>query len=304
MAAVPSRPGDLCMPLRRHTMHGAAHRKSLCEKRPFQGARRDYNWRVAAGRLETRNLAKGCNVTNGKEVNAEKDLLISLIERATLHQTLHGMSEAAMKSTRLNECEAATFIGKSMSTLAHARSEQGALAEDKRDTASCGCIPHIPGQAVQYRLYDLLNYQVNQGAITGVGKSRSPETKAKTSATVNANAQKIASKAKGGNEAARNATHRGFSTFMQTATAADTWPFSIQKDGRPMDLYAAILDDKLTGEAERLNLREFSTRLADAASQAYADEEAKALESGTPLAADCSQEKRGTNRWRKPGGPV
>lgn len=71
-----------------------------------------------------------------------------------------------------------------------------------------------------------------------------------------------------------------------------------------MDLYAAILDSKLTGQAERLNLREFANRLANAADQAHSDEVAKELWSETPLAQDSDQKKDRTDRWKKPGGPV
>lgn len=233
-----------------------------------------------------------------------KDFMTSLVERATQNQTLLSMSEDAQKITRMSDPEAAAFIGKSHSTLAHARSEQSALGESDRDLASCGCIPHIPGQPIQYRLYDLLIYKANEGAVTGVSKSRSLEAKKKTAVTVDANAQKRELKEKASGEAAKNASYRGLSAFMQTATAADTWPFSMQKDGRPMDLYAAILDGKLTGQAERLNLREFANRLADAANKSYSDEGAKGIDSDTPPARNSGEEKARTDRWNKPGGPV
>lgn len=62
----------------------------------------------------------------------------------------------------------------------------------------------------------------------------------------------------------------GFAAFMATAMPVDTWPFAIQVDGRPMDIFLAIESGRLTGKAERLTLREFGIRLADASSQAFA----------------------------------
>lgn len=241
---------------------------------------------------------------NEKDGVQAKVSMAALIEEAMQYEVLLALSESARKIMRLGDRDAAAYIGKSHSTLAHARSEQSALSAAERDSRSCGCIPYIKGPPIQYRLYDLLIYKVNEETFTGVSKTRSTETKEKTALTVSANAQKNGLKAKASREAAKNATYRGFSSFMQTATAADTWPFSMQKDGRPMDLYAAMLDGKLTGNAERLNLREFSSRLADAATQAYSDEQARALESGKPLAKDSGEKKPRTDRWTKSGGPV
>lgn len=69
-----------------------------------------------------------------------------------------------------------------------------------------------------------------------------------------------------------------FQTWLGEASPVDTWPFSIQADGRPIDLCAAIIMGKLTGEAERLTLREFGERSATSAARAYHRAEAVALE--------------------------
>lgn len=69
----------------------------------------------------------------------------------------------------------------------------------------------------------------------------------------------------------------GFAEFMATAMPVDTWPFAIQDDGRPMDMFLAIESGCLTGKAERLTLREFGTRLADASSRAFALFEAEEM---------------------------
>lgn len=58
-----------------------------------------------------------------------------------------------------------------------------------------------------------------------------------------------------------------FQRWLTMAEPADVWPFSIQEDGSPMDMVAAVLADALTGEAEALTVREFGERAADAASK-------------------------------------
>ncbi len=72
-------------------------------------------------------------------------------------------------------------------------------------------------------------------------------------------------------------TLRGFQSWLVEGTPAETWPFSIQPDGRPMDMTEAIRARMLTGKAARLNIHEFATRLAYAASQSFTDVEANAI---------------------------
>jgi len=69
----------------------------------------------------------------------------------------------------------------------------------------------------------------------------------------------------------------GFQSWLASATPLERWPFSIQKDGRPMNLCAAIVAGKLTGKAESLTIREFGERVADAASRAFHHTEARVL---------------------------
>lgn len=71
---------------------------------------------------------------------------------------------------------------------------------------------------------------------------------------------------------------RGFQSWLHLATPLDTWPFSIQANGRPLDLFAAIMAGLLTGEAARLTIQEFGDRLAHASAEAYARDEARQLE--------------------------
>jgi len=72
-----------------------------------------------------------------------------------------------------------------------------------------------------------------------------------------------------------------FHAWACDATPIDTWPFSIQSDGRPLDFCAAILSDRLTGEVEWLTLREFSDQLADVAAKTFHTNQADALDEVT-----------------------
>lgn len=72
-------------------------------------------------------------------------------------------------------------------------------------------------------------------------------------------------------------TLRGFQSWLIEGTPSESWPFSIQPDGRPMDMVEAIRARMLTGNAARLNIREFADRLAHAASKSFSETEADAI---------------------------
>jgi hypothetical protein len=86
----------------------------------------------------------------------------------------------------------------------------------------------------------------------------------------------------------------GIRCWLATANATDTWPFSIQPGGRPLDFMDAISQNILTGDARRLTLREFGNQLGDAAAAASALKESVALgiESDAALKDDGSGEPR------------
>ncbi len=73
---------------------------------------------------------------------------------------------------------------------------------------------------------------------------------------------------------------RGFQTWLAQTGPTETWPFSIQDDGRPIDMVMALVDGKLTGNVEWLTLREFGTRAADAASSAFHNAEDSVIGEG------------------------
>lgn len=66
----------------------------------------------------------------------------------------------------------------------------------------------------------------------------------------------------------------------------------------------AIRTGRLTPEAERLNLREFCDRLAEATGRSGTRVERGELESGTPRGRTPRREADRQSRWAKPGGPI
>lgn len=101
---------------------------------------------------------------------------------------------------------------------------------------------------------------------------------------------------------------RGFQSWLSFGSPADTWPFCIQPNGRPLDMAEAIATGRLNDDIERLNLREFSTRLADAASRGSSSEEARSIRAATPkakrIATDPTTPNERKRKWTRPGGPI
>jgi hypothetical protein len=116
----------------------------------------------------------------------------------------------------------------------------------------------------------------------------------------------------------------GFQSWLAQATPLETWPFSIQPGGRPMDICAAIALGKTTGKAVRLTIREFATALSDAASRSFHNEEAREIKriskpkrepkkpdeqkkkaAKAPKESKAPEDKEGRkSRWDEPGGPI
>ena len=94
----------------------------------------------------------------------------------------------------------------------------------------------------------------------------------------------------------------GVQRWMAIASPSDTWPFSIQPDGRPMDLMTAVSEKCLSDNAERLTLREFGSRLADAAAASYARDEGKEISDALSSLVETADEPG--DRWARSGGPI
>ena len=97
---------------------------------------------------------------------------------------------------------------------------------------------------------------------------------------------------------------RGFQSWLSYGSAAEEWPFCIQPDGRPMPMAQAIATGCLTDNAVRLNLREYTERLAEAASKGFISDETEELEKTTSATSEAAGPKGKRDRWNKPGGPI
>ncbi|MBK7656988.1 MAG: hypothetical protein IPJ18_20185 [Betaproteobacteria bacterium] len=56
-----------------------------------------------------------------------------------------------------------------------------------------------------------------------------------------------------------------FMALLSEPDAAQEWPFTIQANGRPIDMVSALEFDRLTGEVEWLSIRQFAEQAAKAA---------------------------------------
>lgn len=85
----------------------------------------------------------------------------------------------------------------------------------------------------------------------------------------------------------------GFQTWLGAADPKEQWPLAIQKDGLPRDLIDAQLADDSSEDIERLTIRAFGVRCADAASRGASFEGGRAIRVPAPkrAAADPAPEK-------------
>lgn len=98
----------------------------------------------------------------------------------------------------------------------------------------------------------------------------------------------------------------GFQSWLARAGATELWPFAIQRNGRPMDLIAAILMDGVGDEARWMTIREFSELAADTASREFHEDQRAELGSapGSQLKREGAQPTDSRDRWSEPGGPI
>ncbi|MEI8159134.1 MAG: hypothetical protein WCH60_19925 [Burkholderiales bacterium] len=206
-------------------------------------------------------------------------------------------SDVVLTRIRMQSEEAAAFLGVSERTMQDERTAaKNAVDKDLPvDPEEIRSIPCRGSGTIWYSAFHLLEYLDRTTFKVGAGK-RMPDhlkgagVKTQKKTPADGWAQQLTVNA------------RKFMGWMQTADAVSTWPFSIQKDGRPMDLHTAMMEDKLTGKAERLNLREFSDRLANVANAGTSSGVRQELDDGTPQAKKPESDRR--DRWTKNGGPV
>lgn len=165
------------------------------------------------------------------------------------------MSAAQREITMLSAMETSVLLKISIGTLDRARSKRRELQQAEASIAptSHASIPFSrPSDdgPVQYFVQDVVDFLTRLRAA-----AQTPP-------------QPIAALAK----------LEGIRSWLARGSAADDWPFSIQEGGRPMDMMDAISVGALTGAAERLTLREFGDRVAQAAAAEFSAAEKAALE--------------------------
>lgn len=161
-------------------------------------------------------------------------------------------------------------------TLQRKRKQRDALLEkgEDPDPLDISSIPYVPPRpTVKYSAQDLEDFLKRLYALTKSHRVALPKAPGKRQAVA----------------------ALGFQTWMAAASPTETWPFSIQPDGRPMDMCAAIILGKLTGKAELLTLRMFAEHSADIAAAAFhKDEAAQIATASLPLKKRSAREKSKT----------
>lgn len=181
-------------------------------------------------------------------------------ERIRIAQWVRSISDADAAWIEMTVDEVCTLFNKGPKTLKRARDARDETlgAGKVPDATSLASIPYIPpgpdGLSYAYLMSEIKAFRLRRI------KAAQSEVEAEPIPAV----QGIG-------------TDRGFASFMASAMPSDTWPFSIQADGRPMDMFLAMESGLLTGKAERLTLREFGDRLSDAASSGFHASEADEL---------------------------
>lgn len=190
-------------------------------------------------------------------------------EQTRVVKKLASMSEKEERLHPLTIQEVSALFDRSAKTLEKDRAEQRAAFE-----AGTPIPPHHPA-ALKF------DQAKDGGPVTYFAAHALEHLKARFDA------------AEGRLGAAPASAARGFQTWLQEATAIETWPFTIRQDGRPVDMIDAMETGRLTGRAERLTPREFGDRMAQAASEAFHRDEANALEAEASPAAKASSQRRG-----------
>lgn len=151
--------------------------------------------------------------------------------------------------------DACAMLGVDAKTLQRKRKLRDALLKkgEDPDPLDLSSIPYVPANpSVKYSAQHLEDFFKRLYAVTKSHRARLPESPGRRQAVA----------------------ALGFQSWMAAASPMDTWPFSIQPDGRPMDLCAAIILGKLTGKAELLTLRALAERVASVAARTFHETEA------------------------------
>lgn len=202
-------------------------------------------------------------------------------ERLALVRSLASLRPEEQRALLLTPGEVAAMTIRSVKTLEKDRNQRKAAMEsgappDPLLPTSLPFAKPVGGREVRYTAYDVLAYL-----------NRLSESVDRAGVS---NAAPVA----------QSTTMRGFQSWLAQATPLQTWPFSIRSDGRPIDMAEALATGQTTGSAERLNVREFGARLADASSAAFHSSEEDAIRAES-ASTPKDFEKTG-RRGRRPGG--
>lgn len=206
----------------------------------------------------------------GKYVSSAEEIN----ERAAKLAALFEIKPSIKPYFMFEVADAAALLLVDEKTLQRRRARRDALlkAGEEPDPLDIESIPYVPpNPSVKYTAQALEDYLKRVAMAANAGRRGGPSSVAE--------ALERAEPA-----SARAVDLMGFQTWLSSALPESTWPFSIQPDGRPLDLCAAIVQGKLTGKAERFTIRDFGNRVAEASAKAFHDAERAEL---YQVAAQC-----------------
>lgn len=190
----------------------------------------------------------------GKHVSTVK----KIEQHAEKLATLMAMKPSVKEMFLFEVADAAAYLGVDPKTLQRKRKERDAILAkgEEPDPLDISSVPYVPPRpAVKYLAQDIEDFLRRLAMATKVPYWAKEKMAGKPAALAGL----------------------GFQSWLSVASPIDTWPFSIQSDGRPMDLLAATLTNKLTGQTEYLTIRGFGERVADAASRVFHENEDDAI---------------------------
>lgn len=180
----------------------------------------------------------------------------SLIEHAAIIEALFSIPTDIKSVTFLKAGEVASLLRVDTKTLQRKRAqrERWLTANEEIDGIDIASIPFAPASPdIRYAAIEVEHYlrrvRKASGATSSFGLTRSDASRL-----------------------------MGFQVWMSTASPVDDWPFAIARNGRPMDMGAAIALGLTTGRARRLTLRGYAEATAHLAGQDYQNEEKLELE--------------------------
>ena len=206
----------------------------------------------------------------------------SINEQDAAIKSLSSLTNKQLEMKVLAQTQVGALIGRKPKTMEADRRKQRAAkaAGNKIDPTDPISIPYIPPTAsereVQYMAIDVLAYLKRRLAIIDRSHLK-----------------------RGGPP---DPAMRGFQSWLSFADAAQTWPFCIQPDGRPLDMMEAIATDRLVGDPVRLNIREFTDLLAKAANDKQISDEKATYDKEARKVTKLAKNRK--SKWEVPGGPI